>query len=297
LWQQTVLKTNFIFTCRGGAVKQEVFEPIGLKSLEMCEDPHQEKYVMISLLKPKRVQQVKACIDEWNRGLLLDMHKIVLSPHDYNDEIITFGKGVDTIKSHYIYKTIMAERAKASGDGPNTWSLWTLSGESPGQPRTLKMLRSDLAGGAVLTSNPKRESKKPMPLYPAEDGAKRKKTSDTESDVDEVNNGGYDNIPAPMPEVNVSLPEAFAGKEHDDLPLAIAQPMAMVGMNVIIQLKDDVIQSERASMERERASMERERAAIEREHAMHKEMLAQALHREREKSDALALFGRRAGKK
>ena len=312
--QRDTKKTNFLFTCRGGDVKPNVFDPIGLRSLEMCEDSHQEKYVMITLLQPKRVNQVKACLDDYNMYQRSDKQKIVLSGLD--EEIVTFGKGVDTVKNNHIYKRIMAERVKAQGDGPHTWSIWTVDGESPGQQRTLKMLRSELTGKVVLTSNPKRESRKPLPLYPAEDATGKRKAAKSDTESEEGEGGAAPGLvhirrfwsqeeenesPEPAAESGPPKPAAESGPPkpvESELPKPMRFVEATFKMHErIIGGKDEVIQTKDEVITTERKSFERERAAFERERVMLKEMLEQALRREREKSDALTPAPKRGGKR
>ena len=155
---RTIKKNHFAFTYRGGYIEPKVFESIGLRSLQMMEDPHGEKYALITLHKPRRTQQVLPCITDWNFHQLGDAKVIQLSPHPGNDEIITFGKGMDTMANHYVYKTIMAEKEKAARGESHTYREWISADHSagPGPSRMLKGLQNNLADGYIKPACAKR---------------------------------------------------------------------------------------------------------------------------------------------
>jgi hypothetical protein len=85
------------------------------------QDCHGETYVVLVLHKQKRVGRVQACIDKWNLAHTLMEDKIFLHPHPGHEPVMTFGKGTEALKSHYVYRMLLSERNKMRQDLPHTF--------------------------------------------------------------------------------------------------------------------------------------------------------------------------------
>lgn len=235
----------------------------------MMEDPHGEKYALLSLTKPKRVHQVHDCIAEWNLHQLGDAKAIQLTPHPGNDDIITFGKTSDTMANHYVYKTITDEQHKSECGESHTYREWSSDEPKPAS-RILKGLENNLADGYVRPSEPKRTPKKAAPTHNPQTHKRSLPAAGYDTDDDDEGVALAGPVPPASPAAAPQAPVAAPQPPAASLPVAAASTqVAVYSVDAVTHLsmsalksKDEVTDAVKRERDQYKDTMERERLLL-----------------------------------